>query len=129
MRFSYLLLCCVALTSAACHPGPVIDAGAKQPSVGGTIAGIVTTADLSVAVPGRKVTVTETKTGSQYDATTAVNGGYTIKVPEGTYRIDVELRAGETLAKRPDVTRVNNSDLDPHRDFVITVKLAELPRR
>ena len=129
MRFSLLLLCCVVLASAACHPGPVIDAGAKQPSVGGTIAGIVTTADPSVAVPGRKVTATSTKTRLHYGATTALNGGYTIQVPEGTYRIDVELHEGETLAKRPDETRVTNSDLDPHRDFVITVKRAELPRR
>jgi len=129
MRFSFPLLCCALLTSAACHPGPVIDAGAKQPSVGGTIAGIVTTADPSVAVPGRKVTATETTTSSRYEATTALNGGYTIKVPEGTYRIDVELREGETLAKRPDQTRVANSDLDSHRDFVITAKRPVSPRR
>jgi hypothetical protein len=122
MRFGFLLLCCVVLTSTACHPGPVIDAGAKRPPVGGTLAGIVKTADPAVAVPGRKVTATETTSGSRYDTTTAVNGGYTIKVPEGTYRIDVELHAGETLARRPDDTRIGNSDLDPHRDFVITVR-------
>jgi len=132
MRLSYLLLAC-ALSSAACHPGPVLNTGAKQPSVGGTIAGIVTTADPSVAVPGRKVTATETATGSRYDTTTATNGGYTIKVPEGTYRIEVELRAGEALAKQPDRTHVNNSDLDPGRNFVITLKparsTADLRRR
>ena len=110
MRFGALLLY-VALASAACHPGPVINAGAKQPPVGGTIAGVVTTTDPLIAVPGRKVTATETTTGSRYDATTAANGGYTIKVPEGRYRLDVELRAGETLAKRPDETRIGNSDL------------------
>ena len=120
MRIGALLLCCVALVSAACHPGPVINAGAKQPPVGGTIAGVVTTADPLVALPGRKVTATETTTGSRYDTTTASNGGYTIKVPEGRYHLDVELRAGETLAKRPDDTRVGNSDLDPRRDFVIS---------
>ena len=129
MRFRFLLLCCAVAMSAACHPGPVIDAGAKQPSVGGTIAGIVTTADPSVAVPGRKVTASETTTKSEYGATTALNGGYTIKVPEGTYRIDVELRDGEAFAKRPDDTRVANSDLDSHRDFVITAKRADSPRR
>jgi len=118
MRFS-ALLCCVAL-AAACHPGPVINAGAKQPPVGGTIAGVVTTADPLVAVPGRKVTAIETTTGARYEATTAANGGYTIRVPEGRYRLDVELRAGETLAKRPDEARVGNSDLDPHRNFVIS---------
>jgi len=128
MPFRSVLLCCAVLMSA-CHPGPVIDAGAKQPPVGGTIAGVVKTADSSVAVPGRKITVTETTTGSHYESTTAVNGGYTIKVPEGMYHIDVELRPGEVLARRPDDTRVGNSDLDPHRDFVITTGTAALPRR
>ena len=45
--------------------------------------------------------------------TIAVNGGYTIKVPEGTYRLELELRASETLGKKPDDTHVNNGDLDP----------------
>ena len=123
MRFSWILLASALLT-AACHPGPVVNAGAKQPPVGGTIAGIVTTSDSAVAVPGRKVTVVETTSGSRYDTTTATNGGYTIKVPEGTYRIEVELRPGEMLAKQPDQTKIGNSDLDSGRDFVITARTA-----
>ena len=123
MRFRWILLA-LALLTAACHPGPVVNAGAKQPSVGGTIAGMVSTPDPAVAVPGRKVTAVETTSGSRYDTTTAANGGYTIKVPEGTYRIEIELRAGEALAKQPDTTKVNNSDLDAGRDFVITAKPA-----
>jgi hypothetical protein len=75
-----------------------------------------------VAVPGRKVTAAEATTGARYDTTTATNGGYTVQVPEGTYRIEVELRPGETLVKQPEPTHVNNSDLDPGRNFVITVK-------
>jgi hypothetical protein len=121
MRFRWILLVSALLT-AACHPGPVVNAGAKQPSVGGTIAGVVSTPDPAVAVPGRKVTAVETTKGSRYDTTTAANGGYTIQVPEGTYRIEVELRPGEALAKQPDTTKVNNSDLDAGRDFVITAK-------
>ena len=35
MRFSFPLLCCALLTSAACHPGPVIDAGAEPFNTGG----------------------------------------------------------------------------------------------
>jgi hypothetical protein len=120
MRFSSILLALVVAVSAACHPGPVVNTGAQ--SVGGTIAGIVRTSDSSVAVPGRKVTITEVNTHSTYDSTTATNGGYTVKVPEGTYSIDVELRPGETLTKRPDHTRITNGDLDTGRDFVITVK-------
>ena len=122
MRPYHLLLCCVVLVSAACHADrPIIDPGPK-PSVGGTIAGIVTTANPAVAVPGRKVTATEINKGSHYETTTATNGGYTIRVPEGTYRIEIELRGSETLTKKPDQTRVNNGDIDSGRDFVITVK-------
>jgi len=124
MRFSSMMLCVAALALSACHPGPVIDAGAKQPPVGGTIAGLVTTVDKSVAIPGRIVTVVNTETGARFNTTTAANGGYTIKVPQGTYRIDVELRAGETLLNRPPDTRIGNSDLDSGRDFVIGAKAA-----
>src|SRR5918912_738579 len=120
MRRSLELTLVVSTLTAtlACHPGPV--AGATKLSVGGTISGIVSATGGTVAVAGRKITVTEVTTNARYETTTAANGGYTIQVPEGTYHIDVELRAGETLQKRPDDTRVNNSDLDPGRDFVIT---------
>lgn len=120
MRLFNTLLALGLLTSAACHPGPIVGAGPRPPSVGGTIAGIVST-DTNAAVPGRKVTAINTGTGVRYDVTTGTNGGYTIKVPEGTYRIEVELQPGETLAKQPGETRVNKSDLDPHRHFVITL--------
>jgi hypothetical protein len=121
MRCPTLAIALALLVSgAACtHPGPVIGGG-DMPSVGGTIAGTVSTEDSAVAVPGRKVTVIETANGARFEATTGANGGYTIKVPEGTYRVEIELRNGETLAKRPDDTHINNGDLDAQRDFVIT---------
>ena len=101
MRLYHLLLCGALLVAAACHADrPIIDPTPRQ-SVGGTIAGIVTTTDKAVAVTGRKVTATEVAKGTHYESTTAANGGYTIKVPEGTYRIEIELRGSETLAKRP----------------------------
>ncbi len=67
------------------------------------------------------MTAINVRTGSRHAATTAGNGGYTIKVPEGTYRLEIELRAGEKLAKKPEDTQINNGDLDPGRDFTITV--------
>jgi len=122
MRAHVLWLTSALLITTACHVDrPIVDPR-PQASVGGTIAGIVTTADPKVAVPGRKVTAVEIKSGSRFDATTGANGGYTIKVPEGTYRIDVELRASETYAKRPEPTKITNGDTDSGRDFVITVK-------
>jgi hypothetical protein len=99
----------------------VIDTGPKQPSVGGTIAGIVST-DANSPVVGRKVTAINVSTNTRYDAITGSNGGYTIKVPEGTYRIELTLQPGETISKQPGDTKIDNSDLDPHRDFVITAK-------
>ena len=59
------------------------------------------------------VTAINVQTGSRHTATTAGNGGYTIKVPEGTYRLEIELRSGEKVAKKPEDTHVNNGDLDP----------------
>jgi hypothetical protein len=108
------------ITLAACHPGPVVGGGGI-PNVGGTIAGIVST-DGNAPVVGRKVTVIETTSGTRFDATTGANGGYTIKVPQGTYRIEVELLGNERVAKQPDPTKIDKSDLDPHRDIIITVR-------
>lgn len=116
-----IALALAVLTCAACHPGPVVDTGPDQPGVGGTIAGIVST-DAKEPLEGRQVTAVNTQTGAKFAATTASNGGYTIKVPEGTYRLEVELRAGETVATQPEETRVNRSDLDPQRHFVIAVR-------
>lgn len=119
MTLYQTLLAISLLATAACHPGPVVGVGSKPANVGGTIAGIVSTST-NTAVPGRKVTAVETATGMRYEATTGENGGYTIKVPEGTYRLELELRAGESITKQPGETHVNRSDLDPRRNFVIT---------
>jgi hypothetical protein len=120
MRLERLAVAGALIATVACAThGPVVDRGAKPEGVGGTIAGIVS-ADRSTPLPGRKVTAIDESTGERIETSTATNGGYTMKVPPGTYRLDVELRAGETLQKRPDPTQVNPSDLDPGRDFIIT---------
>jgi hypothetical protein len=62
------------------------------------------------------------KTGARHETTTGNNGGYTLQVPEGTYRFEIELRPGEALSKQPEQTHVGNSDLDTSRDFVITMR-------
>jgi hypothetical protein len=96
--------------------------GVKDPTGAptGTIAGIVSTGlDGSTPLTGRKVTAVNTTTGARVDVTTGANGGYTLQVPVGSYRIDVELRDGERLAKQPDPTDVGSGDLDAARDFVI----------
>jgi hypothetical protein len=114
-----VVLVIALLSSLACHPGPVIDTGAKPPAVGGTIAGLVS-AEGNAPIAGRKVTAIEITSGARYDATTASNGGYTIKVPQGTYRLELELKSGERVVKQPDQTKIDRSDLDTKRDFVIS---------
>jgi hypothetical protein len=90
-------------------------------SVGGTIAGIVTATGGRVALPGRRVTAVNVVAGAMFESTTSATGGYTLKVPEGTYRLEVELREQERLSRRPDNTRISNGDLDPARNFEVTV--------
>jgi hypothetical protein len=117
MRYALTLL--VLLASGACHPGqPVI--GGDKLQVGGTISGTVSATGGSTALASRKVTAVDTATNKRYETTTAANGGYTIKVPKGTYRIELELRGGETLAKQPGESHINNGDLDARRDFIVT---------
>ena len=118
MRLYRILLIAGLLGTAGCHPGPVVHSSPNM-DVGGTIAGIVSTTS-NDAVPGRKVTAIDTVTGNKFEATTGANGGFTIKVPQGNYRLELELREGERVTKQPGETRISNSDLDPKRDFVIT---------
>jgi len=118
MRLHRILLTAILLGAAGCHPGPVVHSSPNM-DVGGTIAGIVSTTSNS-AVPDRKVTAIDTVKGARFEATTGVNGGYTIKVPRGTYRLELQLLEGERVTKQPGDTKIDNSDLDPKRYFVIT---------
>ena len=118
MKLLHISLALGLLALAACHPGPVVGKDPSMSGVGGTIAGIVS-GDGNAPLAGRKVTAINTQTGTRYDATTGTNGGYTIQVPQGTYKLEVQLQPGEKIAKDPGETRINKSDLDPHRNFVI----------
>jgi len=106
----------------ACAPrGPIIDTGSQPPAVGGTISGRATLAPDSTPLAGRKVTVVNLADGQRIDTSTAVNGGYTIKVPIGR-RLEFELRARETLGEQPSQTEIKRGDLDASRNFVVSVK-------
>ena len=111
----------VLLLSLACSPGgPVIDTG-PRPDVGGSISGTVTANDGATALSTRRVTAVNVDTGGRIDTSTTSTGGYTMRVPRGTYRLEVELRPGETLATQPGSTEVNAGDLDAGRNFVVAV--------
>ena len=121
------LVLCAALAfggagCAAAHGGPVLGAGEGPPEMSGTISGVVRAAGTNTPLGTRRVTAINVVTGAKYEASTAANGGYTLKVPIGRYRLEVELKPDESLADAPDVIEINRSDLDSGRDFVVTVK-------
>ena len=109
MKLVHRLLPFALLTVVACHGEPVIDTGSKPPAVGGTIAGMVST-DGNAAVPGRKITAVNTATGTRYEETTAINGGYTMKVPEGIYRLK---ESNCSPARRSPNSRARPASTDP----------------
>ena len=113
---------CLILPVTSCVRGPVVDTGAKPPERTGTISGIVRAAGSNAPISARRVTAVEVTTGAKFEASTSSNGGYTMKVPVGRYRLEVELRAGEALAEAPSETEINTSDLDAARDFLIRVQ-------
>jgi hypothetical protein len=113
----------IAMVVAGCAPrGPVIDLGEKPPTITGTISGAVRAAISNMPLSGRLVTATEVTTGAKYEASTSTTGGYTMKVPAGRYRLDVERRDGETIADGPSELTLSASDLDAGRNFVIAAK-------
>ena len=109
--------------AVACAPrGPIVDATPAPEGIGGTIAGAVRAGGSAAPLAGRRVSAVDEATGKRFDTSTGVNGGYAVKVPAGTYRLEVELRSGEAVETQPESTEVNVGDLDPDRDFVLTVR-------
>ena len=56
-------------------------------------------------------------------------GGFTFKVKPGKYQVQLTLREGEVLIKKPSVISVNRSDVDAHADFVLGTARVARPRR
>jgi Carboxypeptidase regulatory-like domain len=118
-RLRALALILFTIGAMACRTGvPVVDTGPKPPTRDGTIAGHVSSTG-GAAVVGRIVRAISIESGQKYETSTNNAGTYTLKVPPGRYRLEVELRSGEKLSKEPGETKIDNSDLDPNRDFVI----------
>lgn len=116
-----LSLIAVTMLIVGCRTGvPVIDTGDKPPGREGTIAGRVLT-DGNAAVVSRVVRAIAAD-GTRHEATTNSAGTYSMKVPPGKYKLEVELREGERLIKGPGETQIDASDLDPDRTFVIGVR-------
>lgn len=99
------------------HGRPIVG-GSVVPNATGTISGMVTNS-AGTPLEGRRVSAIDVTTEQHYDVTTGKNGGYTIKVPPGRYRMEVELRGGDQLAQQPEQTNVNVGDVDAQLNFVV----------
>jgi hypothetical protein len=113
----------------ACRRGvPVVDLGAKPPAARGTLTGIVRGPEGTSPVIGRDVQIVNTETGARHTAQTGDNGGFTIQLPAGKYRVELALRDGETLLKRPGVVDLGKGDIDSHIEFVLATVRVSRPR-
>jgi hypothetical protein len=107
--------------SGACRQGvPAVDLGPKPPNARGTITGIVRGTEEKSGIAGRTVEIVNVATGEKHTATTTTNGGFTIELPKGTYRLELQIRPGETIVKRPDVVNLDRGDIDSHIEFVVS---------
>lgn len=117
------------LLAGGCRRGvPVVDLGPKPPEARGTLSGVVRGPEGTSPIAGRDVHVINTDTGARYTTRTSETGGFTIQVPAGKYRLELPLRDGETLVKRPGLIDLNKSDVDSRIEFVLANVRVSRPR-
>lgn len=88
-------------------------------SADGVLAGIVLAGEGGDPLPGRRIEAVDLSGGRRYAVTTSVTGGFSIPVPPGEYRLEVELREGERVLRSPRTIDINDSDLDANLEVVI----------
>jgi hypothetical protein len=110
-----------ALAIAGCRTGqPIYDRTPENQQTPGTIAGILSAGVGGEPVAGRGIHAVELFGGGRrYSATTSITGGFSIPVPPGKYRLEVDLRAGERVLRSPGEIDINDSDLDANLEVVI----------
>ena len=114
------LVAAAALAISGCRTGqPIYDSTPENQQTPGTIAGILSTGAEGEPIAGRGVHAVELSGGRRYSATTSVTGGFSIKVPPGQYRLEVDLREGERVLRSPGTIDINESDLDANLEVVL----------
>lgn len=121
MQFAAAALVVLVAAGAGCRTGrPLYDSTPEDQRTPGTISGILRMGEGGDPVAGRRVTAVDlSDTARRYAAATNVNGGFTIPVPPGQYRLEVDLREGERILRSPGTIDINESDLDANLDVVI----------
>jgi hypothetical protein len=102
-------------SGSGCHPHPRTLVTATSAAVGGTIAGVVT-GPADRTLEDRTVTVVNIDTSAQYKTATGENGGYTLRVPPGRYRIEIQLRENEQMAEKDAPILVVSGGIDVQKN-------------
>lgn len=128
-RTRFGLAVCLLALLVGCRQGvPVVDTTPRPQQADGTISGTVRGPEGTSPIEGRAVEVVNLETGERQRVTTNNAGGFTFKVRPGRYQVELLLRDGEVIVKRPGIMSVNRSDVDAHADFVLGVARISRPR-
>ena len=118
-RLGASLAVLVLLGGAACRSGqPLLVSASGDKTTPGTIGGIVSAVG-GERLAGRGVHAVQVGTSQRFSAVTNVTGGFSIKVPPGEYRLEVDLRPGEKVVREPGLVRIHKSDLDADLEIVV----------
>jgi hypothetical protein len=117
-----------AIPAACRQAAPIVDNAPKPASAPGTISGTVQGPAATSGIPARTVTVINEATGERRSILTSSTGGFTLEVPPGKYRVEVQLLPGERVIKAPGDVEVSRGDIDAHADFVVGLTGVERPR-
>ena len=118
-RLGASLAVTLLLAVSGCRSGqPLLVSAMGDKTTPGTIGGILSAVG-GDRLAGRGVHAVEVRTSQRYSAVTNVTGGFSIKVPPGEYRLEVDLREGERVVKSPGVVHINKSDLDANLEIVV----------
>lgn len=119
-HFAAMALAAALAAGFGCRTGqPIYDSSPKDQQTPGTIAGIVRAGEGGEPLASRRVHAVDLSGGRRYSVTTSVTGGFSIPVPPGKYRLEVELREGERVVRSPGTIDINKSDLDANLEVVI----------
>jgi hypothetical protein len=116
--------------AAGCRRGvPALDTSpqaATEPR--GTISGTIRGPEGTTAVEGRIVDVIDITTNHRQRVMTDRNGGFSLALDPGDYRVVLTLLDGEAIVRGPGVIHVDRTDVDAEADFVIGTSRISRPR-
>jgi hypothetical protein len=93
-----------------------------------TITGTVRGAEGASAVSGRRLEIIDIVTGQRTVVQTSSDGGFSVAVPAGRYRLEMSLHSGEKLIKHPDLLDLNHGGADANIELIVGPVHATRPK-